>query len=138
MRKLFAITILTLLLVATAATAEEKMDKDAACSLLGSCSGEMVESAKAMKVECEKMMTKATELMEKGKMIRGQGMLWQDKEMEADGMALYEQGKKMHAEAKKMDEACTLIIASAEKTKKKYGQKPPDSQKHKQGDMVPN
>jgi hypothetical protein len=137
--KAIAIAAMLVLMVALSASAEEKMNKDEACSLLGSCSGEMVDSAKAMQVECAKMMAKGEEMIEKGKMIRGQGMLWQDKEMEADGMALYEQGKKMYDEAKKMNDACALIIASAEKTKKKYShsKKRSSGQKASEGDMVP-
>lgn len=94
MKRIVAITAVLVLVVAFAAMAEEKMDKNATCALLGTCSGEMIETAKAMRVECDKMMKKAEELMEKGKMIRGQGMLWQDKEMEADGMAGPDQDRR--------------------------------------------
>jgi len=115
-------TLLVFLMTALAVAGDEK-EMQEACDLLGNCNNDMIDQAKAMQVECEKMMERGKEMMEKGKMIRGQAAIWQDKEMEADGNTLYEQGKQMVEEATKMHETCALIIANAEKTKKKYSSK---------------
>jgi hypothetical protein len=99
---------------------EKKMDKDQACAMAGTCSDEMVNAAKAMLDQCNKTIAKAQELMDKGKTVRGQGMLWGDKQMEADGLSIYEQGKKMYDDAKKLSETCSTIITEGEKMKNKY------------------
>lgn len=112
--------IMIILLAATMVMAEDKMAKDKACALLGDCGNDMVATAKAMQVECEKMMEKAKVLIDKGKMIRGQGKLWDDAEMEADGTKIYEDGKTMLAKAEEMHNTCALIITAGENTKKKW------------------
>ncbi len=140
MKRWMVVGVLLVMVMATAAMAENAKDKDAACALLGNCGNDMVESAKAMQVQCNKMMADAEKLMEKGKMIRGQGKLWQDKDMEAEGQNLYNQGKKMYDEAKTMSDTCALIIAEGEKTKKKYkysGKKSDGKTKVPSGDHVP-
>ena len=140
MRRILIVTALVVLLAASLVYAEEKMPQDKACSLLGDCGEDMVQAAMKMQAECESMMAKAKVLMDKGKMIRGQGILWQDKEMETDGQSVYDQGKKMYDSAKEMNDVCMLIIASGEKTKKKYksGSKVKDSKERVPiGDHVP-
>jgi hypothetical protein len=120
MKQILILMVMAFFLMASWAMAEEKMDKNEACDLIGDCGDDMVQAAKTMQAECQSLMAKATVLMDKGKMIRGQGLMWADKEMEADGMAIYTQGKKMYESAKDMNDVCELIIAEGEKTKKKY------------------
>ena len=102
---------------------DKKMDKDQACAMAGTCSDDMVKAARAMMDECNKAFAKSQELMDKGKTILGQGKLWADKQMEADGMSIYEQGKKMYDDAKKLSETCSTIITEGEKMKSKYAKK---------------
>ena len=112
--------VFVFVMAAVWAMAEDKMSKDEACALLGDCGEDMVKTAKAMQVACDKMIVESKKLMEKGKLIRGQGMIWQDKEMEGQGQALYDQGKKMYDQAKAMSDTCALVIAAGEQTQKKY------------------
>lgn len=107
------------------AYAEDDMDKDEACKLLGRCGKDMVDVATSMLNECNDMMKQAEVLMDKGKKIRGQGLRWRDKELEDEGMALYDEGKSMYDKAKAMSETCKLIIEKGEKTKKKYASSDP-------------
>ncbi len=139
MKRWMAISMMLVMLMVASAMAGDVKDKDAACALLGNCGSDMVESAKAMQVQCNKMMADAEKLMEKGKMIRGQGKLWQDKDMEAEGQNLYDQGKQMFDKAKAMSNTCALIIAEGEKTKKKYkyGKTKDGKTKVPSGDHVP-
>lgn len=140
MRKWIVLIAMVMILMASTAFAEQKnITKDEACALLGSCGDDVVKTAMAMKAECKNMMTKAEELIKKGKMIRGQGQLWQDKEMETEGESLYNLGKAMMEKAKTMNDACDLIIAQGEKTKKKYKKQASDDKPEKvpAGDHVP-
>ena len=119
-------SVAVLIFAADMLAQQEKMDKDKACAILGNCSDEMVQQAKATLEECNKTMAKAEELMEKGKTIRGQGLLWGDKEMENDGLSIYNQGKKMYEDAKALSNTCSTIITEAEKLKKKYKKAAPE------------
>jgi len=140
MTRVMAISLMAVFLMASWGIAEEKIPKDQACALIGGCGADMVQVARKMQEECKGMIVEAKKLMEKGKMIRGQGILWQDKEMEADGLAIYEQGKKLNESAKEMHNVCALIIEEGEKTKKKYksSKKAKDSkEKVMKGDHTP-
>ena len=141
MRKLgFVLATLAVLTLSTAVHADDAKktdaDKKEACALLGNCGEEMARQARTVMDDCKAMMAKAQELMDKGKRIRGQGLLWQDKEMIADGTSLYDQGEKMYAEAKKMSQACAQLIKNGEKLQKKYPhQETPASKESKPHDQ---
>ena len=139
MRKIMFIAVAIVALWAVAAFADKDMTKDQACDLIGSCAFDLEQTAQSMQVECDKMMKQAQDLTEKGKLIRGRGELWQDKDMIQEGMKIYDQGQAMYEKAKNMSDACALMIKNAEETKKKYKPADPnyDSKTKKSGDFTP-
>lgn len=113
------LTVAILVLMPMIALAEQEMNKEDACKLLGNCADDSIKAAEAMRTQCANMMELANAQIAKGMQISTRGKMWGDKEMTAEGDALVERGKAMLDQAKKMDEQCKLIIDNAQKSKKK-------------------
>lgn len=129
--KALRITTLALFAVALMAAmvlAEEQgqMTRDQACSLLGNCGDDMVNSAQQMMAQCENMIATAKKLKEKGIQIKTRGEIWQDQEMIDEGSRLIEQAEQMETQAKKMSDACKILLEEGLKRKKKAVQMAPD------------
>lgn len=134
---------LALMIIPAWAIAEEQIDRDKGCDILENCADSEIDAAKRMKVECTNMMDKANEMIRQGMRLKTEGQMISDQDLVAEGDALLQRGKLMLEQAKKMDEACTLIINQAEDAKKKArsmrasGGKGDESDRPNRGDKIP-
>ena len=76
---------------------------------------------------CKEAVAQAEETMTKGKNTRGQGLMWQDKEMISGGTALYEKGGKALEDAKKLSPECARYVADLEAAKKEANKTPTEN-----------
>jgi hypothetical protein len=118
-KKMLFLFVAALVLLPVMAMAEQEMNQDEACKILGNCADDSIKAAETMRTHCANMMELANAQMAKGMQIKTRGQMWSDKDMVAEGDSLIERGKVMLEQAKKMDEQCKLIIDQAQKSKKK-------------------
>jgi hypothetical protein len=87
----------------------------------------------AAQLDCDTLIKQAVERMDKGKAKLGRASMFLDKQMEAEGKALYDQGKALLQTAAGLGPVCAAKVEKLEAGKKRKAGKSSAEQTEKSG-----